>query len=109
MNTVEKKKIRKLIEELPENRIQIGKRILKELFFMFDTLDDLKEVVIKEGVIVDFINGSQIMKRQNPALKTYNELMPKFNKLLKDFIELLPVPVKENEKDELMEFLKSGI
>lgn len=105
----EKKKIKRLLKEIPEDLRPVANRMITELFFMFDILDSLKKRVDEEGTIVKFVNGSQIMLRQNPALKAYNETMPKFNKLLKDFISLLPNSENFEEADELIGFVNAGI
>lgn len=100
----EKKKIKQLLDEVPENKKVVAERLLKEIFFMIDRLDDCKKDVEENGTIVFYQNGAnQSGTRENPAIKLYTSLVLKFDKLYKDFMELLPDNF--NFSNDLIDFI----
>ena len=78
---VKKRKIAKLFRELPPEKKQFA--------------DDLIE---------DFVQGTQKLRRENPALKSYNATIKSFTALSKSLLDLLPEKTQKQAGEELMNF-----
>lgn len=102
----EKKKIKKLVDEVPENRKTLALRLLKEMFFIMDTLDNCKKEINTNGVVVTYQNGkNQFGTRANPAIGIYKEYILKFTRVYRDFINLLPDTFNFDETNDLLDFV----
>jgi hypothetical protein len=64
---------------------------------------------VDEGEVVDlFKQGNQEFLRENPALKAYTNLIPKYSALYKQMTDLLPASGVNEPSSELQNFLKHG-
>jgi Zn-dependent oligopeptidase len=98
-------KVKKLIDAISEERKPVAESLLKELSFMERTLSELKKTVQEVGAVEHFENGKQKFVRENPALKSYNTTIQRYALIYKQFVDLLPVAVKPEAKDDLMVFM----
>ena len=78
------------IENLPKDKQEVCNSILNELFFMEQTLEDLKKEIQEKGVVVDMCQGKYSIQRTNPALNQYNTTIKNYTNCLKQLNELLP-------------------
>lgn len=62
----------------------------------------------KGDLIEDFKQGSQELRRENPALKSYNVTIKSFTSLSKALLDLLPDDTKTKDGDALLDFIKGG-
>ncbi len=97
------KKLEKSLQEVPDNKQPIATALYDELVFLNATLNNLREIIKKEGVLDLFQNGSQEYYREHPALKSYNTTLSRYSNIIKQLIELLPN--SEQASDELLDFL----
>lgn len=102
------RKVKKLLDEIPEEKKPIGLELYNELLFMQNTLNDLKEQVLTEGAVDMFKQGRQEFLREHPALKAYMTLLQRYSQIYKQFIELLPVSEVQAATDELLEFINGA-
>lgn len=100
--------LKKILERIPENKKDIGKRLADELIFLNETLNELKIQVKERGTIEEFIQGKQNFLRESPALKSYNNTLKSYSNLYKQLSDLLPKEPEENKENAIYDFLKEG-
>ena len=103
--SVDMRKLKALLKDVPEDRQPIANNLYNELLFMQQTLKVLKEQVQEEGPVSMFKQGQQEFLREHPALKAYNTTIQKYSLLFKQLIDLLPDSQVSNT-DELLDFLE---
>ena len=110
MDTPEKiaakqKKIKKLFKELPPDRAQFADGLIDQFAVTSVTLERLADEINGGDLIEDFVQGSQKLRRESPALKSYNSTIKSYATLSKALIDLLPEEKKKATGDELMSFI----
>lgn len=105
---MKKTDIDKLMELVPEDKRMIAERLLEELSFMDETLNQLKGEVRKRGAVDEFKQGKQEFLRESPALKAYNTTIQRYSLLSKQLADLLPKQTQSEEDNALLDFLKEG-
>ena len=96
------KKIAILFENSEEKTKVIANKIIDELVFTTDVLQELRERVQSEGSIVEMQQGDYFIDRENPALRSYNTTLKSYQNLLKQLLELSGTV---SEADELELFI----
>lgn len=96
-------KLKKSLNEVPENQQPIAIALYDELVFINKTLISLRKIIEKEGVLDLFQNGSQEYYREHPALKSYNTTLSRYSNIIKQLIEI--IPSSEQASDELLDFI----
>lgn len=99
-----KKKIRLLFRELPREKMQFAENLIYQLAVVTVTLERLADEINSGGVIEDFVQGSQKLRRENPALKSYNTTIKSFTALSKILLDILPEKTQKQAGEELMNF-----
>ena len=102
--SIEMKKVRKLLDNIPEDRKPIAESLYSELVFMKSTMEKLKLQVERDGAVDLFKQGTQEFWREHPALKAYNTTIQRYSLIYKQMVDLLPESVVK-EEDELLEFI----
>lgn len=100
------KNIEQSIENLDKNNQDIAKKIIDEIKFCSNTLEELKQEVRDKGAITEMEQGSYSIERENPALKSYNTTIKNYQNLLKQLAELFADLPPDNKPDELEAFCK---
>lgn len=103
-----KRQFNKILKQVPEDKKPIAESLIKELLFMTNTLDDLKEQVEERGTVDLFKQGSQEFLRESPALKAYNTTVQRYSLLYKQLSDLLPKGQTESKDNALYEFIKGN-
>ena len=100
------KKVRTCFANLPEDKQKFIEEPLHQLAVTQVTLERLAEEINTGEVIEIFVNGSQKMRRENPALKSYNATVKSYTALFKQLADLLP-PSDNTPKagDALLSFI----
>ncbi len=93
-----------LIDDLPEEELQIAKHYTKELSFMAITLEELKNEVNKKGAVTEMSQGKYSIERENPALKSYNIVVKQYNTMLSKLYEIVSKTVSLDEGRDLLKF-----
>lgn len=101
-----KRQFTKMLKLVPEDKKPIAEKLIKEILFMSNTLDDLKEQVKEGGTIELFKQGSQEFMRESPSLKAYNTTVQRYSLLYKQLTDLLPKSAQENKDNALYDFIK---
>ncbi len=111
MNEIEKDKLikkeirvlKKLTKDIDEDKKIFSQRLIEQAAFMYATLQELQEIVNKEGAVHWYINGAQKTLREHPASKTYNIMIKNYSNIIKQLSDISPAP--KNEVDPLMDYL----
>lgn len=103
--TAKQKKIKKLFKELPTDRAQFADGLIYQFAVTSVTLERLADEINSGDLIEDFVQGSQKLRRESPALKSYNATIKSYATLSKALIDLLPEEKKKATGDELMSFI----
>lgn len=101
---LKKKKIAKLFRELPPERKQFADGLIYQFAVSTVTLERLVKEINENDVIEIFEQGSQKMRRENPALKSYNATIKSFATISKTLLDLLPEKTQKQAGEELMNF-----
>lgn len=102
-----KGRLKSILEQISEDKREVAKDLIKELVFMCETLDELKENVKENGAITKFEQGKQKMMIENPAMKSYNTTIQRYGAIYKQLIDLVPKEVKAVEDDGFEDFVNS--
>lgn len=99
------KKMRELIQAVPENKLPFAEKLMDELEFMSVTLEELKADIRENGVVVNAVGSmKQEVTKGNPSLTNYNTLVKNYNNTIKQICDLLPEGDTQ-AKSALQEFL----
>lgn len=101
---LKRKKIAKLFRELPAEKKQFADGLIYQFAVSTVTLERLVDEINNGELIEDFKQGSQSMRRENPALKSYNATIKSFATLSKALLDLLPEKTQKQAGEELMNF-----
>ncbi|WP_251861959.1 hypothetical protein [Clostridium sp. Marseille-Q2269] len=101
-------RIKKLYKDFPKDKVKVLEGLINQASFMKISLEEVKSDLIKNGLTELFEQGDQCFDRERPNFKIYTSLMKIYTNAMKQLIDLLPVEVKKEETDALMEFIKKG-
>ncbi|MCH5352960.1 MAG: hypothetical protein J1E06_05805 [Acutalibacter sp.] len=101
---VKKRKIQKLFRDLPPEKKQFAEGLIYQFAVTTITLERLVEEINRGEIIEDFKQGVQQLRRENPALKSYNTTIKSFTALSKALLDLLPEKTQQQAGEDLMRF-----
>lgn len=87
------KKIKKLepsFKAMSNDKMTIGLSLIKEAYFIGETLSRLKTQLQDSDIVESFEQGSQKFLRENPALKSYNTTLKNYQNIMKQLTDMLP-------------------
>ena len=101
----ETQKLKKLFNDLPENKKKMAEKLIENASFMSITLDELKEDIKTYGVKETYVNGKdQFGFKESIESKTYNTMVKNYMNIIKQLNDMLPEEKKINEDDEFDRF-----
>lgn len=100
-----KKKIKRLFRELPREKTQFSEGLISQFAVTSVTLERLADEINRGDLIEDFVQGAQKMRRESPALRSYNTTIKSFTALSKALLDLLPEKAQKQAGSELMSFI----
>jgi hypothetical protein len=102
----ERRRIIKLLADLGEDRKKAAEGLIDECAFMRATLKTLREYISTEGLIDVMSQGSYSVKREHPAVRSYNTMIQKYAAVCKQLLDMLPSkPLPEG--DDFDDFRKA--
>lgn len=106
----EKNRIAKIYKNnnLDKDIIKVLEGLISDAAFMRVAIEEIKQNLIKDGLMEKFKNGSQEFMREKPESKLFLNFMKQYASTMKQLIDLMPVQVKEEEQDKLLQFFQSG-
>ncbi len=84
------KNLKKLFNEMNNEKGMLGLALIKELEFMKKTLNKLKRELTNKGVVTEMSQGRYSIERANPALTQYNSMIKNYQSTVKQINDLLP-------------------
>jgi len=108
-----KKEIRRLkniYSKMDPDVKKVTQSLIENAAFMAVTLDDLQEIINKDGVISEYQNGAnQWGTKKSPEVEVYNTMVKNHMAIIKQLTDLLPKEVKavEEENDGFDSFINS--
>jgi len=108
-----KKEIRRLkniYSKMDPDVKKVTQSLIENAAFMAVTLDDLQEIINKDGVISEYQNGAnQWGTKKSPEVEVYNTMVKNHMAIIKQLTDLLPKEVKAvvEENDGFDSFINS--
>ena len=97
--------IKKLFVGLSEERLEFANVLMYQFAVTSVTLERLVDEINNNDVIENFEQGKQKLRRENPAIRSYNATVKSFTELSKSLIELLPITIQKAAGEDLMNFV----
>lgn len=100
-------RIKKLLRDLPEDRLKMADGVIKRAAFMAIQLEDLEEDIKEHGNVESFRQNRECeYDRERPATRIYNTVVKNYQSAIKYLVDLIPPQEGVKKKDQLLEFLK---
>lgn len=90
---------------MPPEKKQFAEGLINQFAVTTVTLERLADAINSGDLIEDFVQGTQKMRRESPALRAYNTTIKSFSALTNQLIGLMPEKEKKTAGDELMQFI----
>lgn len=100
--------LRKVFESLNDNKSKLALSLLDKAEFMNKTLTDLEKKIKEDGVVTVMPQGSYVIERENPALRSYNTTIKNYTSVVKQIVDLLPESANKQAGEDLLKFIASG-
>jgi len=97
-------KINNLFKSLPAEKRSFADDLIYQLAVTTVTLERLVDEINTGDIIELFKQGTQELRRENPALRAYNTTIKSFSALSKNLLDLLPDTAQKTLGEELMNF-----
>jgi len=101
--------IAKLFENIATEKRSFADNLIYQFAVSTVTLERLVDEINSGEVIEIFEQGSQKIRRENPALRSYNTTIKSFTALAKTLMDLLPDTEQKQISVELMNFASKPI
>lgn len=89
----EEARIKKLFGKIDEDRKKLVLTTIADVAFMTVTMQDLREVINREGTTAIYKNGeNQYGTKQSPESQTYLQLSQKLTQAMKILVDCMPKP-----------------
>lgn len=96
-------------ERLPAEKLKVAEDLIGQAAFMSVELEDLAEVISKEGMVETYTNGAnQSGRKVSSNAKMYSTLIGKYNSIVAQLMKHVPTHV-ETEDEKLMQREKNAI
>ena len=106
--TVDIKSLRAVFESINDNKSKLALSLLDKADFMNTTLLELEQKVKDDGVVTEMVQGSYVIERENPALRSYNTTIKNYASVIKQIVDLLPESANKQVGEDLLKFIESG-
>ena len=101
------KRLTNLFKDIDANKRLTAKGLIEEASFMKATLQELKEMIDKDGPIDEMPQGEYSILREHPALKSYNTMVQRYTNIINQLTNLHPKEeIKKEVDDGFDDFLK---
>lgn len=75
---------------ISDEKLAASDSLVQRCAFMTITLQLLEDDVKKQGPVITFKNGKQVMKVENPSQKSYNTMINRYTAAMDKLMNLLP-------------------
>lgn len=98
--------LKDIYSSLDKDKLVFAEKLIDQLLFMQETLDQLQKKIKEEGAVIESINGNGFNTyNENPAQKSYNSMIKNYNATIKQLLDLIP---EKEASDELLDFIGSS-
>lgn len=102
----EKKKLDKIIKDIPADKKQLVEGLVADASFMAEQLEILRDYIAVNGWSEEYQNGAnQRGKKTCVEADMYVKVQKSYSAVIKQLTDFLPKDTSENNNDELLEFL----
>lgn len=101
-------RLKKNYKDLEKEKVKILDGLVNEAAFLKISLEETREILTKEGLTEIFKQGKQEFERERLQVKIYLNFMKLYSSVMKQLIDIIPSNTKQEEEDELIEFIKKG-
>ena len=98
-------RLNRIFAGVDDKKKKVVEGLISECAFMRVTLSNLKDNVLKNGVIDVMPQGEYSINRANPALNTYNVMVQKYTTAIEKLLGLLPKSAPVELGDGFDEFV----
>lgn len=103
----EKKKLKKIMKDIPEDKLKLVEGLIADASFMAEELEGLRDYVAENGWSEEYQNGAnQKGKKTSVEADMYVKVQKSYAATIKQLSELLPEKSSQKD-DELLDFIKS--
>lgn len=95
-----------ILQKIPEDKRLIGAKLITELTFMEQTLENLRKQIKASGETETFKQGSQNFLRESPALKGYNTTVQRYSVMYRQLTDLMGKSAEPERSNAIYDFLK---
>lgn len=93
-------RIRRILKDLPKEKLNAVSGLIQRAAFMAITLEDLEADINENGTVESFQQGDYEYDRQRPAAQIYNTTVKNYTAACKQLTDLIPVNNQPTTKDK---------
>jgi len=103
-------RLRRLLKNVPKDKLSAATGIIQRAAFMAITLEDLEADINENGTVESFMQGDYEYDRQRPAAQLYNTTVKNYTATCKQLTDLIPAggAPPSKEKDAFEQILGRG-
>ena len=95
----EMSRLKKIFKDLEKNKLQAVESLIRNAAFMSVSLDEIQEIINKDGYIEDYINSAgRTATRQSEAVKIHIAMTKNHQSIIKQLVEMVPSEKKKESK-----------
>lgn len=103
------KRLNKSLADLDDKRKITLKKLIEELAFLSVTLEETRQIIIRDGIIEKYQNGAnQHGVKRSAAVDVYDRFITSYSKIIDQINKALPEDSKINASDDIMKFALGG-
>jgi hypothetical protein len=101
----EKARLKKILKELAPEQAELSANLIEDAAFMACTLDEIRKLVNRDGVIEEYQNGqNQRGLKKSGAVEIYDKMVNTYLKVIKQLCDGLPAVAGKDAADEILRF-----
>lgn len=102
-------RLKRILKEIPHDRMKAAEGMVKRIAFMQITLEDLEADINANGTVEMFSQTAGVeYERERPATRIYNTTIKNYTTACKQLFDMLPDGKPKSDADELMAFVKGA-
>lgn len=99
----EKRKLESIYMKLDEAVAKSSEKLLNDAAFMAVTLDELRQIIQRDGPVEQYQNGeNQKGLKKSAAVEAYDKMVNTYARIIKQLVDMLPkvIRLQKNENGE---------
>ena len=97
-----------ILLKVPDDKRVIARKLITELTFMEQTLENLRIKIRADGETEAFKQGKQDFLRESPALKAYNTTVQRYSVMYRQLTDLMVKSAETEKPNAVYEFLREA-